>query len=220
MELLCAPVLPPPAPLCTCMHNDSGRGMSITERGTEFHDGPFQAHLLPLPVRTLALSQADGCPPGFQLPLPHSQYFQTGECLSHPRGLAPAPPFTSAHMAPPPPAAEDALQRKWTLFLHGAGPQHTLSWAWERIALCGEHLEGKHRGIPRGTHCGFSNRALAQQWSTEFNHRAQASPWRPVLQAQSLTHMMLKEEVHRFPMKDKTHPQMIRNCSSFVFSKD
>ena len=145
MELLCAPALPPPAPLCTCTHNDSGQGgrggMSITERGTEFHDGPFQAHLLPLPVRTLALSQADGCPPGFQLPLPHSQHFQTGEYLSHPQGLAPASPFMSAHTVPPPQAAEDALQRKWTLFLHGAGPQHTLSWAWERIALCGEHLE-------------------------------------------------------------------------------
>lgn len=89
-----------------------GGGMSITERGTEFHDGPFQAHLLPLPERTLALSQADSCPPGFQLPLPHSQHFQTGEYLSHPQGLAPAPPFMSAHTVPPPQAAEDALQRK------------------------------------------------------------------------------------------------------------
>ena len=69
------------------------RGISITEPGLEFHNGPFQAHLLPLPLRTLALSQADSYPPGFQLPLPHSQHFQNGECLSHPRGLEPAPPF-------------------------------------------------------------------------------------------------------------------------------
>ena len=177
-------------------------GISITEPGLEFHDGPFQAHLLPLPLRTLALSQADSYPPGFQLPLPHSQHFQNGECLSHPQGLEPAPPFMSAHMPPPLQAAEDALQKKWTLFLHRAGPQHTLPRAWERKALCGEHLEGKYCGIPRGTCCGFSNRALAQQRSTEFHHGAQISPWRPVLRAQRLTHMMLKEEVHRFPTKD------------------